>query len=303
MKPPIRPPARGGLHTLIRRYESGALGLPDHGCFHTITQSSFTAWACARKGWFSEVEGLRSRATPEMHLGTAWDAWKRDVWEWWRVRDEPYPAWGLDRCVGCGGDGCGRCQYTGVSALARAIEGYEAAVEVIGLDPSEVERAADTLRRMADGWLAYYEGGGLQDLAVAGVQVPLARAVPHPRTREPYQPVLYLTEADPVEDVTALGFPVQAARWRLSRTGERGHAVRWPWYQVGALDVVFRHRATSTGYAADDKATGRMAGFADAVRVDPQLPGYCWLLEPHADRFGLSGVGGYFYELDRKSVV
>ena len=81
MRPPVRPPARGrGLSTLIRRYESGALGLPAHGCYFTISQSQFERWACARKGWFSEIEGLRTGATMEMHLGTAWDAWKRDVW-------------------------------------------------------------------------------------------------------------------------------------------------------------------------------------------------------------------------------
>jgi hypothetical protein len=31
----------------------------------------------------------------------------------------------------------------------------------------------------------------------------------------------YLTDADPAEEVAPLGFTVSAARWRLSRTGER----------------------------------------------------------------------------------
>jgi len=296
MRPPVRPPARGrGLSTLIRRYESGALGLPSHGCYFTISQSQFERWACPRKGWFSEIEGLRTGATVEMHLGTAWDAWKRDVWTWWMERDAPYPESGLDRCVWCDGSRCARCQQTGESALALAERGLWAAVEAI--DPDSAERLLDTLRRMAEGWIANYEGGRLQTYEVVGVQVPLARAVPHPRTGALYQPEVYLTEADPVEEIAPLGFRVHARGWRLSRTGERGVPVRWPWYQVGALDVLMRHRQTRRGYAVDDKASGSISKYADAVRIDPQLPGYCWLMEPHAEALGLDGVAGFFYEV------
>lgn len=295
MRPPVRPPARGGLSTLIRRYESGALGLPAHGCYFTISQSQFERWACPRKGWFSEIEGLRTGATVEMHLGTAWDAWKREVWTWWQERDAPYPERGLDRCVWCAGEGCDRCEDTGTSGLDRASETLRALAEE--MDPDGAERLLDTLRRMAEGWVAYYEGGRLQTYAVAGVQVALARAVPNPRTGAPYQPEVYLTATDPVSERTPLGFTVAAPRWRLSRTGERGTPVRWPWYQVGALDVLLRHRQTRLGYAVDDKASASLAKYGDAVRNDPQLPGYCWLLEPHVEALGLEGVAGFFYEV------
>lgn len=297
MKPPVRPPARGrGLSTVIRRYESGALGLPDHGCYFTISQSQFERWACARKGWFSEIEGLRTGATLEMHLGTAWDAWKRDVWTWWQERDAPYPTAGLERCVWCE-VGCERCGYTGDSALALAIQGLERAAEEKGADPSEFERLLDTLYRMAEGWIAYYEGGRLQSYEVAGVQVSLARLIPNPATGEPYQPVVYLVEDEPVTERTPLGFTTTAQRWRLARTGERGHPVRWPWYQIGAIDVLLRHRQSRVGYAVDDKASASLSKYADAVKIDPQLPGYCWMLDPHAEALGLSGVAGFFYEV------
>ncbi len=297
MKPPTRPPARGqGLSTVIRRYESGARGLPDHGCYFTISQSQFEKWACARKGWFTEIEGLRTGATLEMHLGTAWDAWKRDVWTWWQERDQPYPGSGLERCVWCEA-GCERCADTGASALEQAATVLEAAAEDKGADPGEVERLVDTFRRMAEGWIAHYEGGRLQSLEVVGVQVPLARQVLNPATGEPYQPVVYVVDDEPVVERTPLGFTTTAQRWRLARTGERGYPVRWPWYQIGMLDVLLRHRISRAGYAVDDKASGSPAKYADAVRIDPQLPGYCWMLEPHAEALGLSGVAGFFYEV------
>lgn len=296
MRPPVRPPARGrGLSTLIRRYESGALGLPSHGCYFTISQSQFERWACARKGWFSEIEGLRTGATMEMHLGTAWDAWKRDVWTWWQERDEPFPEYGLDRCVWCDGEGCERCGWDGRSSLDLAVEVLERAGEESWRD--DTERFVDTLRRMAEGWIAHYEGGRLQSFEVAGVQLSLARQVMNPATGEPYCPVAYLVETDPVEEVTPLGFTTTAQRWRIAKTGEGGHAVRWPWYQIGTIDVLLRDRQHRTGYAVDDKASASLSKYADAVKIDPQLPGYCWMLEPHAEALGLSSVAGFFYEV------
>lgn len=295
MKPPTRPPARGGLSTVISRYESGAIGLPSHGCYFTITQSQFEQWACARKGWFSAIEGLRTGATMEMHLGTAWDAWKRDVWTWWQERDEPYPTRGLERCVWCDGPGCERCNHTGQSALEAAARVLEAA----GLDSwrDDTERFLDVFRRMAEGWLAYFEGGRLQSWEVVGVQLSVARQVMNPATGEPYQPVAYLVEAPPESERTPLGFITTAQRWRIAKTGERGHAVRWPWYQIGTIDVLMRDRQRHVGYAVDDKASASLSKYADSVKIDPQLPGYCWMLEPHAEALGLSSVGGFFYEV------
>jgi hypothetical protein len=285
------------LSTLIRRYESGARGLPDHGCYFTISQSQFERWACPRKGWFTEIEGLRTGPTAEMRLGTAWDAWKRDVWTWWMERDQPYPESGLDRCAWCDGAGCERCDGSGASALTLASDTLAEAGEEVGMESSEVERQADALRRMAEGWVAHFEGGRLQSYEVAGVQVALARQILNPRTGKPYAPVVYLTDAEPQPEVTPLGFEVQAQRWRLSRTGERGSAVAWPWYQIGAIDVLMRHRQTRLGYPVDDKASASLSKYADSVKIDPQLPGYCWLLEPHAEAMDLSGVGGFFYEV------
>lgn len=298
MKPPVRPPSRGhGLSTTIRRYESGAIGLPDHGCYFTISQSQFEKWACDRRGWFSEVEGLRGRPTVEMHLGTAWDAWKRDVWTWWQERDAPYPASGLDRCVWCAGDGCDRCDDEGGSALDAAVTGYRETLDEMGVGFDQAERGEETLRRMAEGWIAFYEGGNLQQYQVSGVQVSLSRIIVNPLTGEPYQPVMYLTDADPMDEMTPLGFRVQRHRWRLSRTGEQGYQVRWPWYQIGAIDVVMKHRRTGLGMAVDDKASAGITKYEDAVRNDPQLPGYCWLMEPNVEALGLNGVSGFFYEV------
>ena len=297
MRPPVRPSLRGGLATQIRRYESGALGLPAHGCYFTISQSQFERWACPRKGWFSEIEGLRTGVTPAMRLGTAWDRWKREVWTWWQERDEPYPERGLERCVWCDGEagdvGCERCA-SGESELHRAAVDLQESCE---MEPEQVATLLDQLYRMAVGWVAHYEGGALQDLQVMGVQVPLAREVVNPRTGEPYCPVSYLVETEPRAETLPLGFEVLTTHWRLARTGERGHAVRWPYFQVGAIDVLMRDRVTYAGYAVDDKASAGVSKYGDLARIDPQLPGYCWLLEPHLEHFGLKSVAGYFYEV------
>lgn len=296
MKLPARPPsARTGAHapaTYLRRYSTDTLGAPVHGRYIAVSQSEFSRWHCPRQALFSVVEGLRTAPSLPMLIGTAWDAWKRDVWTWWMERDATYPASGLSACVWCAGAGCARCDG-GRSALDTALNALDAGGR---FDPEEVEQTAEMVRRMADGWIAYYEGGRLDDWEVAGVQVPIARAVPGLDGSSNYAPVVYLTEAEPVAEETPLGFTVQAARWRLSRTGEHGQAVRWPWYQFGILDVVLRHRTTRVALVLDDKATSQPGHYADAIRVDPQLPGYCWMLEPLVERLGCSRVAGFTYE-------
>ena len=295
MTPPPRPSRRSVGATYIRRYQSGALGLPDHGCYITVAQSEFARWYCPRHALFSVIEGMRTRPTGPMLLGTAWDAWKRDVWTWWMERDQPYPRAALDACAWCDGAGCESCAGSGDSALKLALDTLEASTAAY-VDAFEIEQTCETIARMADGWLAFYEGQQLDDWTVAGVQVPVARAVPGP-AGVPYAPMTYLTEADPVEELAPLGFTVSAARWRLSRTGERGHGVRWPWYQLGVLDVVLRHRSTRVALVVDDKATRSPANWADAIRVDPQLPGYCWMLDPVVEQLGCTRVAGYTYEI------
>lgn len=295
MTPPARPNRRSVGATYIRRFNSGALGLPDHGCYITVSQSEFSRWYCPRHALFSVVEGMRTRPSMPMLLGAAWDAWKRDVWTWWKERDQPYPRSALDACVWCDGAGCETCNGTGDSALKLALDTLEASASSYAED-HEVEQACETVARMADGWLAFYEGQQLDDWTVAGVQVPVARAVPGP-AGTPYTPMTYLTDADPAEEMVPLGFTVRVPRWRLSRTGEHGHAVRWPWYQLGVLDVVLRHRSTNVALVVDDKATRTPGNWADAIRVDPQLPGYCWMLEPVAERLSCTRVAGYTYEI------
>ena len=62
-----------------------------------------------------------------------------------------------------------------------------------------------------------------------------------------------------MEEVTPLGFTTTAQRWRVAKTGEGGHAVRWPWYQIGTIDVLLRDRQHRTGYAVDDKASASLS--------------------------------------------
>lgn len=286
----------------IDRYEEGVVGLPEDGQFIPLTNSSASKLTCLRRWWFDDVEGLkRPMEGGAIERGTSWDTITEDMYRWWEATDSPYPESALDRCIWCKGAGatpdggeCAMCQGTGDGSLVRALEPWWLALEQ---DPppfgsDTVEQEDERLRLAFRGYVERFQAKPLQHFRIVGVQAKLARAILNPDTGKPYRPDTYLvrTEVGWVRAGTAAAVAAKASGGEIRK-------VNWPVYQVGALDAVARDRSNGQGWVIDAKFTGAMNSFNERLQVDPQLPGYCWLLSANLDHFGLTGVAGMMYDL------
>ena len=302
------------MYTQIRRYDAQrTLGLPADGKFVAISNSDASKLVCDRKFMFAQVDHLGGRSSRAMDLGTAWDGMMQDVFSWWQLHDTCYPSSGADCCPFCGGRGtldeagavfgtiCGACGGLGDSALHRAMEVFQAQVdgtddEAPTMSAEDYQETEETLRRMLEGYLHKWQHGPMDTIKIIGTQVALARPILHPTTGKPYRPVTWLERRTDVPD----------APWRLAGVGARMREaegmvqlrrVSWPWLQVGLLDVLGADRQTSMAWVIDCKASSQPSRYEQGMGVDPQLPGYCWLLEPHLPTFGLAGVAGFMYDV------
>lgn len=290
------------MRTVVDRYEDGILGVPDDGRYIPITNSEIAKIGCMRAWWFRQVEGLRRPVMEGKALdrGSAWDLIMEDAYRWWQVHDRPYKSAFLDHCAWCseasiaGPDhvGCDVCDDTGDGSLVRAMRPWWDALEH---DPPPFEEETihveeERLRRAWQGYVEMYQGGPLQRYRIVGTQTKLARVVVNPRTGAPYCPDTFLIEVDP-------GVWVRAGTGDLALHPERIRKVNWPVYQVGALDAIASDRRNSEGWVIDAKYTASMRSFHERLQVDPQLPGYCWLLDEHKEQFGISRVAGMMYDL------
>lgn len=307
------------MHTLINRYAQDTLGLPSDGKFIAISNSDAGNLVCDRRFMFAQVDFLKGKGTRAMDLGTAWDIMMQDVFSWWQYKDSPYPTSGFDHCPHCNGTGlvheitfggcgekvapskCSMCGGLGDSAIHRAMELFAQQLEgSYGEDPSlselDFDKTKETLIRILEGYLHRWQGGPLQSIKILGTQIGLARAIVHPTTGKPYRPSMYLEKRTDVE----------GAPWQLAGVGavvreQQGMVtlkrVSWPWLQVGLLDVLGADRQTDAAWVIDVKLSGQPSRYENGMEVDPQLPGYCWLLQPHLQHFGLKGIAGFMYDV------
>jgi hypothetical protein len=278
----------------IPRYEDGAIGLPKSGRAITVSNTERRRLACSRQWWLAEIERLSTPPSGAMRRGTAWHDFLEDVHRWFMRYDRRFPEGGSETCVLCVEESslaCERCNGTGEGALVRYRRAL-VAFEVDGLrahTDEEVEAEVDTLRRMIEGWFAVYGREPSETYRVVGVEVAIARPICNPSTGRVYAPESFVVrEADGSE--------------RLAGTGEVSGAValpdgatlrssRLPWYQIGRLDCILRHRRTGVLYVGEWKSSGNPLGLVDGLALDPQTDGYCWLLE-HAVEIGEIGESG-----------
>lgn len=288
------------LRTFIDRYPH-VLGLPADGKYIVFSNSDASKLACDRLFYFSQVEQLKHRGTARMDFGNAWDTLVEELYQWWKATDAPYPVSGLHRCVWCsgegipdGGDACEPCAGTGRSIVERAMSIFDNAVygNEQTMSQEEWNEICETLLRVAQGYIHRYEGGPLQSMRVIDTQVSLARAIANPITGKPFRGQMLLEK--------------QGDGWILARAGAvqragRGEVelkkVNWPWFQVGKLDLLVATRRDDVAWVIDAKASSQPTRYQNGMEVDPQLPGYCWLLEPHLEHFGLKGIGGFQYDV------
>jgi hypothetical protein len=150
-------------------------------------------------------------------------------------------------------------------------------------------KTADGLRRALDGWFRHSGHRMPPDgYRVVGVESAFAAPILNPKGSA-YAPITYLTK-------TASGL-------RLARTGEavvpsaQVQAVRWPWYQLGKLDALLQDRGNGDLLVWEGKSSASPAGYLQGLSIDPQVPGYVWLLEHHLESFGAKRVIGYIYDV------
>ena len=268
------------MKLVLPRYEdTPVLGLPDRAW--PITNSERMGAACPRKYLFSYIEGLRAKvdATP-LRWGTAWHLVMETIYGYWKERDEPCPMSRVER------------------VLYDIDQEWTMNVGQGLLDAEDTKKDLQRLRRCVQGWIHVYGLDPLENFEVIAVELAVSRPVLNPSSGKPYCPSMWVVEQNGV--------------YRPARTTERWTAqtgdttvkrVQWPMYQVGRLDFVLRHRHTGTIWGGDHKTSSRPESYLQGLSVDPQMPGYMWMLEGCVRRGLLEGVdpqsriGGFFYEV------
>jgi hypothetical protein len=264
----------------VPRYDR-PFGLPDRAI--TFSNSERKSLSCPRQWYLRHVEHLDGGgAGRAMKWGTAWHTVQEDIHIHWRDTDDPYEIPRLHRENG-------PLRKIRSEWLAQAAESEFAQTYL-----QEANEDLVRLTRAAEGYLVRFGGGPLAQLKVVDVEVQLAAPVPVPKTRRPYRPAsLLLRCGDRLElaGTSALGLhSPEDLQW-----------VRWPYYQVGTLDVIYEHRRSGDLYVGELKTSGSPQQYIDWLTVDPQVSGYGWLLK-HALANGWKGLGdrkveGYFYEV------
>lgn len=308
--------------TPARYDDSAVLGLLPSGRVIPVTNSERTVAACARRWWFSEDQGLRPRARSRpLRLGLAWHAVLEDAHRWWMEFDAELPAMWETMCAWCGGskltppgDGamfsttpCPRCHGTGLGPVARTMESWAVLVNEGHIDGAEASEDIARLVGMINGWGEFYGGWRpYRAYRVVAVEVSIARPIVNPRTGAQFAPRVAVIEHDD-------------GRRRYARAGEVARAqaarpkdhhvvwVRWPWYYIGRLDAVLAERKRANRLTVGEfKSSANPLKFARDLALDPQVPGYLFLLD-HAVKHRLAPwaedgvVDGWQYDLTSTS--
>lgn len=277
------------LQIQMPRYDR-VLGLPSRAI--PLTNSERSNAACQLRWWFSDVERLKPlEVAKPLRYGKAWALWMAALRSWWMDTDTVFPASGLERCPWCGGSpselGCGRCENTGLGPVRKAEIDWGTAAELNQITGELAEELSTKLRRAVQGYLMAKGFAPPNKLKVVGVEVQLAT------------PILSRTGALYRPDTWVVRQPDGSVR--LAGTGDarsdRAMRVRWPWYYVGTLDVVFQNRETGVLWVGEDKSSGDPAGYLRGLLVDPQLAGYSWLLDQHKAHWDAPRVAGYIYDV------
>jgi hypothetical protein len=282
----------------IHRYDETPLGLKDKS--FVFTNSERGLLACTRKWWFSEVEALRPRQASDRPLryGAAWASTIEDVQRWWMRHDCAYPEDGEWVCAWCTGSGCTTCQQTGHGIVRRILADWNAIADrgLASSDDWEPEKDAEGIRRALYGW---FRASGTRAVPegyrVVGVECSFAAPVLD-LNQKPYRSALYM-----VQDVDRQNRPY----WRLARTGESRHAnaskKSWPWVQIGKLDALWQDRSTNDLVIWEGKTSKSAEGYLQGLSVDPQVPGYAWLLSHHLKKYNARRVAGFIYDVTSSS--
>ncbi len=281
------------------------IGMTTTDRFIPITQSELGQWQCPRRGHFRDT-GLRGRSTRVQSLGSYWHLISEDMYNWWKVHDQPYPDRNLMNCGWCKGAGwsgegrssvmCGYCAGTGLGPVKKIqkilAELADHAQEGRGLGADEADEMAEKLARMADGYMQRWHGDLLQNIEIVGVEYTLARPITNPVTGAALAPVTVLQRVPGGPGTFAMPGALQNPDLQTKQ-------VRWPYVFMGRGDAIGRDRRSRAGWFIDTKSSIHPGGFAERLLMDPQLPLYCWAAsDPRTlEELGISEVRGYMYDV------
>jgi hypothetical protein len=303
----------------IPRYDR-VIGLPEDGHAIAISNSERDDLACPHRWWFRHVERLKSPDTGPKRFGTLWHLWMEELHRWWMATDTPWPTDGATVCPFCRGSGrsesspvgvlvellppelCARCGGTGHGVVVRI--GHQLAdtvqrsarAEGSTFTSDDAQQLIEHLSRTIQGWILRYGPDPYSSLRVVGVEVGLARPILNPRTRTPYTPETLMAR-------------LADGKLRFAETGEAQEglalpegvreivSVRWPWYQIGRLDCILKHRTKATLFVGEFKTSSDPRGLVADLSLDPQTAGYAWLLDAHRDWFGGESVVGAMFDV------
>ena len=301
------------LEPVIPRYEGNrGPAFPKNGKFISITNSERVLAACPKRWWFKYAEMLDREAGPAARLGTAFHEVMEDIWQWWADEGTPYPNWALNECIKCNklkqsaptwaeDEDC-RCSdehkefgpLGPIPTIAMRWRKNLVDIDEPLMTEDEFKEQIQTLVKMCEGYLAHWGNEPPKDFEVVGVELTLA--APIMDGSKPFR-----TNVPVVEDENEIRI---ASRLDLDK-GLEPKMIRWPWYQVGRIDGLLRHKKTGSLWILEHKTSKSPKTYFDSLSVDPQTTGYIWMLRSMC-RKGLFGeelqnhpnpVAGYMYDV------
>jgi len=301
------------LEVVIPRYE-GKRGpaFPKNGKFISISNSERVLAACPKRWWFKHSERLDREAGPAARLGSAFHEVMEDVWEWWADAGGTYPKWALNECIQCNklkqnppawaeDEDC-RCsdEHKDIGPLGPiptiAMRWRKNLIDIDEplMSEDEFKEQLATLVKMCEGYLEKWGNEPPEDFEVVGVELTLA--APIMDGTKPFR-----TNVPVVEDSQEIRLASSADL----KSGLEPRMIRWPWYQVGRIDGLLRHKKTGSLWILEHKTSKSPKTYFDSLSIDPQTTGYIWMLRSMCRR-GLFGedlknhpnpVAGYMYDV------
>lgn len=282
--------------TIAPRYDDNHIaGLPD-GAMVLSNSERREAW-CSRRWMFSYGRSLATPPSIAMRWGSFYHAILEDIYTHWAITrsvDGESCAYKPEYMLICSGVEHGRnhnadcemCHGTSLGPLARIREEvdsnrdyWDSFAEKYGGADGIIQSLYDA----ASGYLKRYGDKGPENYDIVGVEVPVCLPVRHPDTGK-----IYSSQVPVVET---------AAGWRVASFREKQpwKMVRLPWYQVGRLDAILRHKKTNDVYVLEFKTSANPLSYGKDLHLDNQVPGYVLALSENKTFPGT--VKGYVWDV------
>lgn len=265
MPEPFNPAA-----TLAPRYEGGALGLPARAL--PITNSERRDAWCARRWHYSHGLSLRTSGNAAMARGRWTHEALEALFRYFAASDSAVPSTWADDCPLCtlrgddANDDCEVCGGTRSGIVQIAIAAMLEDTQQTSFDVN-VEDEAARLEAMLVGYVERWGAFPLDRWRVVDVERAFAAPVVSPTSGKVYRSRVPIVDCE--------------NGWRLARADDSASEIEhvWmPFYQLGRLDAVLRHRDSGDLLVHEFKTSASPTSYARDLHLDTQIPGYMRLL-------------------------